>query len=201
MVEGVDAREPLGQALVAVLKAALLRHKVLFFREQNLSRDQHVNFVMHFGDVFLNPSGASDYDDGGMARVTVVPFFHADIMYMPNSPSFSMLQMLELPSVGGDTMWLDLVTGYAALSEPFRKFLEGLMVMQSYLARDAMSDDELRNVFSRSGNRRLPTTEELDALRESLRPWECPLVRVIPETGVRNYWVADSTPRSLGPNR
>jgi taurine dioxygenase len=196
VVVGVDAREPLGDELVATLKEAVLHYKVLFFRAQHLSRSEHVALAAQFGETFFNKSKYPNaYDEEGLANVSVVPNFHADVMYRPESPSFSFLQMLELPEVGGDTVWVDLVASYLDLSQQFREFLETLTVMQGVRDYD-LSDDELRLEFKQRKGKDL-TLDEIRELREELAPWEAPLVRVIPENGVKNYWIAPAVTRMI----
>lgn len=195
VIEGVRAKEPLSDEVVETLKAALTRYKVIFFRGLHLSRDEHLAFASHFGEVWKNPSGFVDYEDDGVSGVTVVLGFHADAMYLPQSPSFSMLRMLELPEVGGDTIWLDLVSSYADMSEQFRGFLETLTVFQGQKAFD-LTDDELGREYKRRTGLEIDA-EGVKRIRASLTPWEAPLVRVIPETGVKNYWVSAQHTRGI----
>lgn len=196
VVEGVDGKHTLSQSHIDDLNDALLQYKVLFFRGLNLSREEHLEFAAQLGDPYVNPSGfISEYDDEGVANVTVVPNFHADVMYLTQGPLFSMLRMAEMPSVGGDTMWTDLVASYNDLSESFREFLETLVVLQ---ASDAFYfSDEMFALDYKMRHRQNLTGEQIAELRTALAPWECPLVRLIPETGMKNYWVAPRITRSI----
>lgn len=196
VVEGVDGKHTLSQSRVDELMDALMRYKVLFFRGLNLSREEHLAFTTQFGDAYVNPSGfISEYDDEGVANVSVVPNFHADGMYLPQGPSFSMLRMAEMPAVGGDTMWADLVSSYHDLSERFKEFLESLIVLQ---ASDAFYlSDEMFALDYKMRHRRNLTSDQISELRAGLAPWECPLVRYIPETGLQNYWVAPRITRAI----
>src|SRR5665213_3389824 len=83
VVEGVDAREPLSPEVIASLKEAILKYKVLFFREQNLTSKEQFDFATHFGAPYDGRAGrfSQDYEEDGLSRVTLVPHFHADIMY------------------------------------------------------------------------------------------------------------------------
>lgn len=196
VVEGVNAKHPLEKYQVDELKDALMRYKVLFFRGLHLSREEHLAFATHFGDPYVNPSEyITEYDDEGVASVTVVPNFHADVMYLPHAPAFSMLRMVEVPKVGGDTMWADLVSSYNDLSESFRAFLETLVVLQASNAY-YLSDEEIAWDYKRRLGKKI-TNEQIAEMRAFLAPWECPLVRQIPETGAKNYWVAPSVTRGI----
>ncbi len=189
VVEGVDGKEPLSAEAVALLKDALMRYKVLFLKNQNLSMQQHHELTLQFGPPCANKTiFEKDYDEEGLSNVTVVPHFHADLMYLHEGPSFSMLQMREKPAVGGDTMWADLVSSYQALSPAMREFLEGLTVTngrQTYF----LPDNELRAHHKARYDDELGD-EQLALLREFLAPNVNPLVRVIPETGVSSYWIS-----------
>jgi taurine dioxygenase len=196
VVQGVDAKRPLESRQVDELKEALLRYKVLFFRGLHLTREEHLAFTTQFGDPYVNPSGfITEYDDEGVSEVTVVPNFHADGMYLPYASSFSMLRMVEMPSVGGDTMWADLTSSYNDLSETFRAFLESLVVVQASNAY-YLSDEELAWDYKRRTGQNL-AVEQIGEIRASLAPWECPLVRRIPETGGKNYWIAPQVTRGI----
>lgn len=199
VVEGVDAREPLSPEVIASLKEAILKYKVLFFREQNLTSKEQFDFATHFGAPYDGRAGrfSQDYEEGGLSRVTLVPHFHADIMYGTEGPSFSMLQMLELPDLGGDTMWADLVSSYEKLSQPIKDLLESLeasYVMPNYY----LSDEDLRASHLRQFEEELDEVK-LKELRDFMRPNTHPVVRVIPETGQKNYWVSEQhTERIVG---
>lgn len=196
VVEGVNCKEPQSDEVVKILTEALLRYKVLFFRAQHLSPPQQQAFALNFGPPSPNPLRfLRPYDEEGLSDVTVVPHFHADMMYLTEGPSFSLLQMLELPPVGGDTMWADLVASYADLSQPMKDFLEPLVAIngrKTYF----MGDDDLRKSHKRQYGEELDA-EQLRKLREYLAPCENPVVRVIPETGAKNYWVSEEHTLSI----
>lgn len=190
VVEGVDGRVRLSDEAIAVLKDALMRYKVLFFKNQNLSMQEHHAFTLQFGPPCANKTiFEKDYDEEGLSKVTVVPHFHADLMYLKEGPSFSMLQMREKPSVGGDTMWADLVSSYQALSPAMQTFLEGLTAVNGRKTF-FMSDDQLHAHHKARYNDDLGS-DQLKQLREFLAPNENPVVRVIPETGVKSYWISE----------
>ena len=62
-IEGVDLRYPLSDAARDQIKAAILRHKVVFFRDQDLDRDQHAAFARQFGPLYTHPSVRRSYAD------------------------------------------------------------------------------------------------------------------------------------------
>lgn len=197
VVEGVDGSRPLSDDVAAALREAILRYKVLFFRDQHLTARQQFDLAANFGEPFDGGAGKfnPEYDEVGVSAVRVVPHFHADFMYMDAGPTYSLLQMLELPDVGGDTMWADLDASYHALSEPLQQFLAPLTathVMPNYY----LPDDDLLAVHKRSYAEDL-NGEQLRELRNVLRPREHPLVRRIPETGTVNYWLSEQHTKAL----
>jgi taurine dioxygenase len=190
VVTGVNGKEPLSPEAVALLTEAILRYKVLFFRNQFLTDEEHHRFTLHFGDPCANKTiFEKDYDAEGLSNVTVVPHFHADLMYLEEGPSFSMLQMHTKPPVGGDTMWADLVASYHELSPTMQGFLEGLTAINGrstyYLSDAALHEHHLQRYHEDL------SSEQLSLLREFLAPNENPLVRVIPENGERVYWISE----------
>lgn len=199
VVEGVNTKEPLSPEVVESLRTAILKYKVLFFRKQNLTSKEQYDLAANFGEPYEGRAGrfSRDYEEGGLSTVTVVPHFHADIMYGKEGPSFSFLQMLELPDQGGDTMWADLVSSYESLSQPIKDMIEHLeasYVMPNYY----LSDDDLLAAHERQYGERLDP-EKLRALRAFMAPNRHPMVRVIPETGQKNYWVSEQhTERIIG---
>lgn len=196
VVEGVNAKEPLTGSVVQAIKDALLKYKVVFFKTQNLTREEHIAFAAQFGVTYFNESKyPNPYDEEGVANVSVVPHFHADVMYHSEGPAFSILRMIEVPEVGGNTMWLDLVSSYRDLSPMLRSFLETLTVEQGVRDYD-LSDEELNQHFKQRRGKDL-NADELREMREELAPWEAPMVRLIPETNESNYWIAPSVTRAV----
>ena len=191
-IDGVDAHEPLPDSAVERVLDALMDYKVVFFRGQGLTVREQEAFAARFGPPFTDPLTRRVEGHAGMTTVTRVDHFHSDHMHMADPPKFSMLQLNVVPDVGGDTMWADLVSSYAALSEPMREFLETLTGF--YVSRDPSEDVESR--YSAFLGRSL-TEADLAEIREALVPHEHPLVRRIPETGRKNYWLCRRFTRAV----
>ncbi len=185
VIEGVDARHPLPDTAVAALHDALMAYKVIFLRGMHLTVPEQQAFSSHFGSPFVDPLTHNIEGHPGMTTITRVDHFHSDHMHMADPPKFSMLQMNVVPEVGGDTMWADLVASYEALSQPMREFLEGLTGI--YVSRDPSLD--IATFYGNSLGREL-TEQDLADIRAALVPHEHPLVRLIPETGRKNYWLS-----------
>lgn len=194
VVTGIDASQPLAEPIVQQLKDALLSYKVLFLRGQNLTAEQQRGFAYSFGAPYQE-GGVHRFEDEPANdlrrsfRVSVVSHFHSDYMYAEEGPTFSVLQMLELPDVGGDTMWADLDASYHALSKPMQDFLAPLTA-RHVMPNFYLPDSDLIAAHERQFGEHL-TLEQLSCLRELMRPRERPLVRTIPERGSRNYWLSE----------
>ncbi|WP_420994959.1 TauD/TfdA dioxygenase family protein [Cupriavidus sp. 30B13] len=143
LVRGLDLSRPLSAGEVATVRAALLRWKVVFFREQPLDHHQHVAFARQFGEltvghpVFGHVDGhpelysiakyrSANNGHGGQAEVRPWTGWHADVTAAHNPPAASILRGVTIPPYGGDTQWTNLAAAYAALSEPLRRFVATL---------------------------------------------------------------------------
>ncbi len=120
---GVASRD---SALVAEIRALLLKHRVLFFRDQDITRAEHVAFARHFGELEDHPVAGSDPDHPGLVRIYKSPdqpndryenSWHTDATWREKPPFGCVLRCVECPPVGGDTMWANMVLAYEKLPE------------------------------------------------------------------------------------
>jgi taurine dioxygenase len=197
-VDGLNAREPLDEDVVEQLKKAILEYKVLFLTGQHLNEEQHARLAAYFGAPYQGSNRFDqEYEQSGLSDVEVVAHFHSDFMYKQEQPAYAMLQMLELPSVGGDTMWADLTASYEALSEPVKTLLEGLSAYNTH--PDYYAGDEERSRRYEASFGRPLRAGELAEQKKQYSPRLHPVVRRLPETGKKYYWVsAQHTTRIAG---
>lgn len=190
-VEGLDLRQPLRDADVAQVRAALLRWKVLFFRNQPIDHTQQVAFAGRFGEVtFAHPLEddpvdrehpevlAIDrrrYERADGRKYTYENRWHTDVTAVVNPPAASILRAVNVPAFGGDTQWTNLVAAYEGLSAPVRALADSLKAEHRFGAN--VSAKEWENPFLR---------------RVSKNPLVSihPVVRVHPETGERALFVS-----------
>ena len=110
---------------------------VVFFRDQDLDTDGQVKLFEHYGILDRHPAQkdvkhvvirGSTQDHREISNWTPWPQgdFHADTSFEINPPSYSLLRMEEHPPVGGDTAWISGYGLYDTLSDPMKKFVEGL---------------------------------------------------------------------------
>ena len=141
-IHGVDLRR-LTEEDVAAIRAALLRWRVVFFRDQDLTPTEHVAFGRHFGTVApahptLPPSFPdhpeillldyeTDRDDAGRDDPFRIEHrWHTDVTYLPSPPMGSILRAVAVPPYGGDTQFTNLVVAYEHLSPEIRTFIDTL---------------------------------------------------------------------------
>jgi taurine dioxygenase len=176
---GVASRDP---ALVAEIRALLLKHRVLFFRDQDITRAEHVAFARHFGDLEDHPVAGSDPENPGLVRIYKSPdapndryenAWHTDATWREKPPFGCVLRCVECPPVGGDTMWANMVLAYERLPES---------------VKTQIADLRARHSIEASFGAAMPIDRRL-ALHAQFPDAEHPVVRTHPETGEKILFV------------
>ena len=133
-ITDVDLSDEISDAEADFLYEALLNHFVLFFRDQHLTPKQLSFFARKFGPL----AGAHHTYESleGFDHVTVLNMgpenppdsaeWHADLTFNQDAAFASVLQGVEIPSVGGDTLWASCFAVHDALPPGLRKDLEQL---------------------------------------------------------------------------
>ncbi len=150
-IEGVDLAQPLSTAARDEIKAAILAYKVVFFRDQDLDRDQHAAFARQFGPLYVHPS-VNKPDAGQVPAAHRIAAedtkkyadllaqqqaegwdpYHSDTSWRLVPTWGAVLRAVTLPEVGGDTIWVDAGLAYEGLPAEARERLEGLHVTHDY---------------------------------------------------------------------
>ena len=168
--------------LFAQIKAALLKHKVLFLRDQDISRADHVAFARRFGELEDHPVAGSDPDHPGLVRIYKTPdapndryenAWHTDATWREAPPMGCVLRCIECPPVGGDTMWANMALAYERLPEAVKAQIAHLRARHSIEA---------------SFGAAMPIEKRL-ALKAQFPDPEHPVVRTHPETGEKVLFV------------
>jgi len=185
-ISGVDLRAPLSAAAVREIRQALLTWKVVFFRSQELSQEEHIAFSASFGEIApphpTLPAAFPDHpeilllDNEVFTREETEKIesrWHTDVTFSVAPPMASVLRGVVVPPYGGDTQWTNLVAAYEALSPPLQDLLcnlHAVHVNASHVRRGESAT--LAQQFQSRG---------LAAVH--------PVVRVHPETGERAIFV------------
>ena len=181
----MDLSTPLSSELARAIRAALLEHLVIFFRDQRLTVAQFLTFARSCGKPIEYPlvKGLPEFPD--VIEVSKLEnekanfggVWHTDTAYLELPPMGSMLLAREVPPVGGDTLFANQYLAYEGLSPGLRRMLEGLVAVNSSTKADA----------SRTREDRVRKDGREDAKEEYLA--EHPVVRTHPETGRKALYV------------
>ena len=188
-ITGVDLGQAFGEETYREIHQALLENLVLFFRDQDLSPDQHKAFGTRFGQLHIHPyiPHLDDHpeiiklesaDDGPAEMAYQSNTWHTDLTYTQEPPMASILHCLQAPEAGGDTMWLNLYAAYEALSESMQNIVNGLTAVHDIVV--SMPPDFMQQSWA---------PKQLARLQEVTPPVEHPVVRVHPETGRKALFV------------
>ena len=179
-VGGVDLADDLDADVVEEIREALLRWKVLFFRDQHrLERSGHIAFGRRFGDLEVHPVTPKDQAEpeafvipaGGSFRAP--DNWHCDVTWRPQPSMGSILRAVELPPLGGDTLWANMARAYELLDDDTREQIDGLRALHDFTA-----------AFGRG-----QPPEVQEKMRAKHPTVDHPVVRTHPETGEKVLFV------------
>ena len=173
------------EGLMAEIRQALLKHRVIFFRDQDITRAEHVAFARKFGELEDHPVVGSHPDHPGLVQIYKTPdspidrnenSWHTDATWRDQPPMGCVLRCVECPPVGGDTMWVNMVMAYENLPGEIKTKIEHLRARHSIEA---------------SFGAAMPIDKRL-ALKAKFPDAEHPVVRIHPETGEKILFVNSS---------
>jgi len=176
-VSGVALSEATDAELDAI-RAAISEHKVLFFADQQLSPHDHLEFARRMGEIDVAAFGPKHDDHPEMTVLDQLApkgqgadAWHTDNTYVACPPSFTILQSVMLPPLGGDTCFSDMYAAWDALSPAMQTLLSGLTATH-----------DLTKTLTRAiadGN----SDADLGAMQAAYPPVHHPIARTHPETG------------------
>lgn len=138
-IDGIDLSRPLAAHEKHAIDEALGKHGVVFFREQNLTPEQHIQFARQFGPININRFFKSVEGHPEIAEVRKEPHqksnfggkWHTDHSYDQAPAKGSILYALDVPEVGGDTLFASAYAAYEHLSDGLKQTLQGLRAVHS----------------------------------------------------------------------
>ncbi|GLY06827.1 MULTISPECIES: TauD/TfdA family dioxygenase [Actinoplanes] len=193
-ISGVDLSRPLGESTAREIHDALVEHKVIVFRGQDLDDDAHVRFAGTFGPLttahptvpsVAGQSNVLQVAGGEGARANA---WHTDVTFVVAPPKATTLRSLVIPPYGGDTLFSNTAAAYRDLPEHLRNLADRLWAVHSneydyaehpqFLTREL---EEYQKVFAAQ---RYRTAH--------------PVVRVNPDSGTPNLFIGGFTTNIVG---
>jgi len=185
-VSDLDVSRPLSDAQFEQLYHGLLRHQVLFLRDQQITPEQHRALAVRFGDLHIHPV----YPHAeGVEEIIVLDThqdnppdndnWHTDVTFIDTPPAIALLASKVLPAAGGDTLWTSGIAAYEALSEPFKQLLTGLS-----------AEHDFKKSFQEYKYRKTP--EEHQRWQQAVDkhpPVQHPVIRTHPVSGKKALFV------------
>jgi taurine dioxygenase len=194
-ISGIDLREPLDDETVAELRKAWLEHVVLCFPAQDLSAAQQTAFCERFGEVddrqptdeIRPPDNAGIIVltnkpitvSGKMLAASKADFWHSDTAYTDRPAVASFLNGKQLPSLGGDTLFVNMYMALETLSPAMQHMLEALEGVQD------IGFGRNPEAYTEERKQRTPPTAQ-------------PVIRIHPETGRKALYVGGYVRQFVG---
>lgn len=179
-ISGVRMTGDVTPEQVAEVRRALLDWKVVFFRDQDVTRAEHVAFGRLFGDLEIHPFTPNHPEH---PEIVVIHNdaetkkgqndWHSDVTWRLEPSLGSILRALIVPPVGGDTLFADMNAAWEGLSDEVKERIDGRTAVHS---------------FTHSFGKRM-SAEQLDKMREKYPDAVHPVVRTHPETGAKSIYV------------
>ena len=133
-ISGVSLNKDLNSATVEKIYSALIKHQVIFFRDQDISPETHLKLAESLGDI--DPGHPVYPHVEGYQSIVLLKNdahtrpdtndWHKDLTFKANPPFASILHGVSVPQVGGDTLWASMSAAYESLSDGWKEHLEGL---------------------------------------------------------------------------
>ena len=200
-VFGLDLSSPLHFEDFTRIHQAFLQHKVLVFRNQDITPEQQIAFSRHFGTLQLHVlkqfllsghpeafiiSNMLDEQKRPIGLGDAGKFWHSDLSYKELPSLGAMLHAKILPEEGGDTLFADQQLAYETLPDHLRQAIEGRLANHSYTA--TYHKPKLEGDW-----RPTLTAAQLEEVKEVIHP----VVRTHPETGRKGLFISESFPTRI----
>lgn len=177
-ITGVDLSE-VTQEQVTGIRSALLKHQVVFFRDQTLNQEEHISFARQFGELEIHPATPKGQNNPEVLHIAHGPkskgqenMWHSDVTWREKPSLGSILKAVEVPAVGGDTLFANMAEAYERLPDDIKDKIAGKIAVH-----------DIARVFAGRLNK---TAEQL---RETYPVMEHPVIRTHPETGANVLYV------------
>ncbi len=183
-IGGVDLADDLSDDTIATIRRALLDYKVIFFRDQDITTDQHLAFGRRFGELEIHPFAVNKPDYPEVLAIThdeerpgTENGWHSDVTWRLEPSLGSILRCVECPPVGGDTLFADMYAAYDGLPDRIKERVEGRVARHDF--------PRFRTAMRKRG----VTAAEIAELERRYPNPEHPVIRTHPETGRKGIYV------------
>ncbi len=183
----IDLKKDLSQEEKDHIYNALLTYKVIFFRDQNITTEEHLRFGKYFGELEVHPFaplGANMEDHPEVLRITHNKenkprenAWHSDVTWRLEPSLGSILRMIETPPVGGDTLFANMEAAYENLPDEIKDKLDGTFAVHDFAV--------FRNALIKRGK----SPEEIEELNKKFPKPTHPVIRTHPDTGKKSIYV------------
>jgi taurine dioxygenase len=187
-ISGLDLSKPLNEATLSALRKVWLERKVLFFHDQTLTPDQQVNFARQFAEVEKYPFLNGIDGNSMVAPILKLPHekinfggvWHSDTAYLKCPAMGAVLYALEVPPVGGDTIWCNMVSAWETLPDELKRKVKPLKAVNISTKAEVSKtrEDRLREAGDPSAPKEFVNIH--------------PVVRTHPETGEEILYVNEA---------
>jgi alpha-ketoglutarate-dependent sulfate ester dioxygenase len=200
VINGVSLADDLDDATIAAIDAAVVRHKVVFFRGQHgLTDAAHEAFAARFGDPVAHPTvpvaeGSRYLLELDSREGQAASSWHTDVTFVDAYPRGSILRALTIPEAGGDTLWANGETAYDGLPEPLRQLVNHLWAVHS-------NDYDYAAVLGTAADSEAGKQRQLyhkAVFASTVYETEHPVVRVHPVSGQRSLLLGHFVKRFVG---
>lgn len=180
VISGIDLRGPLPDDAIAEVRQALYDYKVIFFRDQPLTPQQHVAFARRFGELEVHPFLPSNTGEPELVRFEKTAevsgyenSWHHDVTWRECPSMGAILHAVRVPERGGDTLFADMYAAYESLDDDTKSQIDDLSAVHDFTQTfgHAMTKDERRKA------------------QEQYPPVEHPVVCTHPGTGRLHLYV------------
>lgn len=183
-VHGIDLRDDFDDATIGWLLNLLVERKVIFFRDQDITRAQHVAFSRRFGDLEVHPFTNNNAEHPELIELhndrenpPMINVWHSDVTWRESPSLGSLLRARVIPSVGGDTLFANMEAGYDNLDDATKAEIDDLQAVHD------------NSTFLNGMIKKGASDAEVDAMREKYPPVTHPVVRTHPVSGKKSLYV------------
>lgn len=184
-IYGIDLCQPLCAAERDLIRSLLIKHKVIFFRDQDFTEKSLLQFASQFGapevTPFLNEGSKIVKIDNDAEHPPVgTNCWHTDWSATEKPTMAIVLHAVEVPEVGGDTLFADMVAAYKGLPNDIKKRIDGLVAVHD----EKSFPEDIYNVEWSDVKRAMPLQTH-------------PIVRTHPESGEKILYVNEMLTKAI----